>query len=121
MEDRADLRGPDLANAGSGVRTATEVQSSGPVSIEIAGIPLSIRSDKDPEQVHALAAYLNDKVATIQALAPSAPFEKLLMLASLTVVEELFDTQHELGDLRTVVEATVGHCLDLCDDVEQDL
>jgi cell division protein ZapA (FtsZ GTPase activity inhibitor) len=70
------------------------------VSIEIRGKRLSIRTDHDPEYVRELSRYVDDKIKELQMMAPSAPFEKLLMLASLTLAEELFEAQGELVDIK---------------------
>lgn len=70
------------------------------VSIEIRGKRLSIRTDHDPEYVRELSRYVDDKLRELQMMAPSAPFEKLMMLASLTLAEELFEAQGELVDLK---------------------
>ena len=65
------------------------------VEVEIRGKRLSVRTDHDPQRVHEMADYLDEKVRQLQAMAPSAPFDKLLMLASLTVVEELFEASED--------------------------
>ena len=70
------------------------------VSIEIRGKRLSIRTDHDPEYVRELSRYVDDKIKELQMMAPSAPFEKLLMLASLTLAEELFEAQSDLVDIK---------------------
>ena len=70
------------------------------VSIEIRGKRLSIRTDHDPEYVRELSRYVDDKINELQMMPPSAPFEKLLMLASLTLAEELFEAQGELVDIK---------------------
>ena len=86
--------------------TATQTQSqeagkgAGAVSVEIRGKRLSIKTSHDPEFVQQLARYVDNKVRSLQMAAPSAPFDKLLMLASMNVAEELFAAQEESAYLR---------------------
>lgn len=75
-------------------------RKAGTVSVEISGKRLSIRTDHDPIFVQQLARYVDDKLGQLQSMAPSAPFEKLMLLASLTLAEELFEAQDELVNLR---------------------
>lgn len=70
------------------------------VNVEIRGKRLAIRTDHDPVHVHQIANYLDTKLRDLQAQAPSAAFEKLLMLASMTIVEELFEVRAEMAHLR---------------------
>lgn len=83
--------------------TAKPASHAGAVTVEIRGKRLSIRTDHDPEYVMQLARYMDNKVRSLQTMAPSAPFEKLLMLASLNVAEELFDSQESLMRMRRAV------------------
>jgi len=88
------------------VRTSTtsESREMGRVEVELLGQTLSIRSDRDPEFVKRLAAYVDDKVAELREAAPQAPTDKLLMMTSLTVAEELFEVRSELEELQGEIE-----------------
>ena len=70
------------------------------VNVEIRGKRLAIRTDREPNYVHHIANYYDMKLRDLQAQAPTATFDKLLMLAGLMLVEELFDAQTELAHLR---------------------
>lgn len=85
------------------------------VNIEIRGKRLAIRTDHDPVYVHQIANYLDTKLRDLQAQAPSAAFEKLLMLASMTIVEELFDARAELAHLRHDVASRTEALISLLD------
>lgn len=91
-------------NARGGTATTQDRRQSrrqpGTVNIEIRGKRLALRTDHDPVFVHQLASYVDQKLANLQSMAPSAPFEKLMMLASLTLAEELFSAQGDLDGLR---------------------
>ncbi|MFB6350593.1 MAG: cell division protein ZapA [Bradymonadaceae bacterium] len=88
------------------VRTSTtsESRDMGRVEVEILGQSLSIRSDRDPEFVEQLAAYVDEKLDQLQEAAPQASTHKLLMMTSLTVAEELFEARSELDELQAEVE-----------------
>lgn len=48
-------------------------------------------------------------------MAPSAPLSKLLMLASMTVAEELFDARQEIDRLRDEITECTGTMFSLLD------
>ncbi len=97
--------GSDISNPQS-VRTSTasETREMDPVEVEIRGRTLSIRSDRDPEFVRQLAAYVDRKLGQLQNSAPQASTDKLLMMASLTVAEELFEARSELDQMQDEIE-----------------
>ena len=78
-------------------------RTAGAVSVDIRGKKLSIKTSHDPEFVQQLARYVDNKVRSLQMAAPSAPFDKLLMLASMNVAEELFAAQEESAHLRELI------------------
>jgi cell division protein ZapA (FtsZ GTPase activity inhibitor) len=85
------------------------------VSVEIRGKRLAIRTDHDPVYVHQIANYLDTKLRDLQAQAPSAAFEKLLMLASMTIIEELFDARADMAHLRRDVATKTSALIELLD------
>lgn len=95
--------------------------TTGSVQIEVRGQKLSLRSDKDPEIVREMAAYLDSKVAEIQNAAPAVSLDKLLMLAALTVTEELFDARTANKHLRKDVEKRVERALEAVEAAEAEL
>jgi cell division protein ZapA len=96
-------------------------QGGGSLQVDICGHSLAIRSDRDPEFVEDLAAFLDAKVRELREAAPTAPFEKILMLASLTVAEELFETREELGELQGQLRERTSAMLEMIDSVESRL
>lgn len=68
-----------------------------------------------------LADYVNGKVNNLKGMAPSVPVEKLLMLASLTIAEELFEARGETESLRATLKQRVDAAIALVDEVEADL
>ncbi len=109
----AQLRGASTSTSSS------EASESGPINIEIRGQRLTIRSDRDPAFVQQLANHIDRTFEELQSAAPSAPYNKLLMLASMTVAEELFETRQELHEIRDQLEETTESMFDLLDQVEQ--
>ncbi|GEM_PF-4164239 len=91
------------------------------VNVKIGGTKLSIKSDRDPRYVTELADYIDEKLDTLQKAAPSVSREKLMMLISLNVAEELFDAQGELRSLKESIQVAVGNCLNILDTAEDDV
>ena len=102
-------------------QTTTTEPPSGSVSVQIGGQKLTVKSDKDPQLVADIAAYVDEKVGTLRELAPSVALDKLLILASMTVAEELFDTRARLNFLETSLRDRVNNCLAVMDDVDADV
>lgn len=113
-----DTKSPGTRHASTST-TSAERDRSGPVTVEIQGQRLSIRSDREPSFVHGLADYVDEKVEALQKAAPTASMDKLLMLASLTVAEELFESRQELRQLRRQVEERTASMAELIDEIEQ--
>lgn len=80
--------------------TTTTARQASPVTVEIRGKRLSIRTDHEHDHVLQLARYVDSTVRSLQTAAPNAPFEKLLMLASLNIAEELFEAQEAVVRMR---------------------
>ncbi len=99
--------------------TTNEANGSGPISINVGGQSLTIRSDQDPSFVQGLARYINHTLEDLQAAAPTAPMNKLLILASMTVAEELFETREELRNTRTRLKETTESMYELIDQARQ--
>lgn len=98
--------------------STTETQPSRPVSIEIGGTKLSVKSDKDPAYVQGLAAYLDAKVAELRAAAPTVTLDKVLMLVSMTIVEELFEARERVENFEGELQERLEVCLALLDEVD---
>lgn len=79
---------------------APRARKAQPISVKIGGQTLSIRTTHQADFVQALAGHIDEKVAELNQMAPSASFPKLLMLASMTVAEELFEARQEIDRLR---------------------
>lgn len=105
----------DKVTTATSSRTTT---SSETVSVEIRGQKLNVRSNHDPDFVRQLASHIDHKVADIQENAPTVPLSKLLILASMTVAEELFEARAELEQLRGTIEERTDAMMSLLEQVE---
>lgn len=104
-----------------GTQTTSAAQESKPVSVEIRGQRLSIRSNHDPAFVESLAEHIDGKVAELQKAAPAVSLSKLLMLASMTVAEELFEARHEIDRLRDEITDRTDAMLALLEEADGDI
>ena len=59
------------------------------VTLTIAGQPLSLRTDADEATLNAMSALVNDRIQQVQNAAKGAPPQRVLILAVLTLAEEL--------------------------------
>ncbi len=103
-------------SAATSVETRRESQR---ITIEIQGQSLTIRSDREPTFVKRLARHIDETIEELQSAAPRAPSNKLLMLASLTVAEELFEARQRLDRTEEELKATAQTLRDLIDQVEE--
>lgn len=89
------------------------------MTVEIRGQRITIRTDRDPEFVQRLARYVDGTLEELHKAAPTVPNDKLLLLAGLTVAEELFETREQLEQMQTKLDETAQTMFDLIDQVEQ--
>ena len=98
---KSSQKGSQVSTATSPSRqTQPRMSRSDTVNVEVRGKRLAIRTDHDPVYVHQIANYLDVKLKDLQTQAPSAAFEKLLMLASMNIIEELFEVRADMAHLR---------------------
>lgn len=111
--DRQDVRTSTTSET-----KPTESRETGRVDVEIQGQTLTIRSDRDPEVVRELAQYVDTKVREIRDAAPRASNDKLLMMTSLTVAEELFEAREEIDELQDEIQNRVAEMRQLIEQLE---
>lgn len=93
--------------------TKSETRESTSVDVTIQGKSLSLKSDRDESFVKELANYVDQKLETFSQAAPKAPTDKLLMMVSLTITEELFEAEAEADELRDEVAERTEKLRDL--------
>ena len=69
------------------------------VTVQIAGLRYSLRTDEDDRTVKALAAYVDGKIREIQRQAKVPDTQSVAVLTALQIAEELFAERRE--SLRT--------------------
>lgn len=75
-------------------------------TVRILGEPFRIRGG-DPEEVAAIAQFVDGKLSEIRSRNENLPLRNLLILASLNIAEDLFRERKEHEDLvRTVEDRT---------------
>jgi len=107
------------ANQNVQTSTTAEKRELGPVDVEIQGKSLSIRSDRDPEVVEHLADYIDETLGELREAAPGAPTDKLLMMASLKVAEELFEARSEIENLRGQIQERAAEMRNLIEKFDE--
>lgn len=112
-------QGPKSASQTTTTESTTTAEAV-QVQVQVGGVALSLRSSKDPSLVHDIAAYVNEKVDTVKAAAPSVRIDKALMLASLNVAEELFEARARVLELETALQTHVDACLAVITEMERD-
>ena len=90
---------------GAGSPTTTRVE------VKLLGQSLTLRTGAPPEYVRSLAAYVEDRVATIQRSGVRDP-STAVMLAALDIVDELFRAREDRArgehDVRARLDALVA-------------
>ncbi len=82
---------------------------------------MQVRSDRDPAFVQSLAHHIDDTVEQLRRGAPSAPHDKLLMMASMTVAEELFEARRELRQVQHKLREKTESMFELIDQIEEEM
>ena len=118
VEARVTSHGSRSSNVDNVDTATSSKETPQKVDVKIRGQKLSVRSDRDPEFVQKLADHIDEKVSELQKGAPTVPLSKLLMLASMTVAEELFEARDQIDHLREAVRDRTDAVLELLDELE---
>jgi cell division protein ZapA (FtsZ GTPase activity inhibitor) len=86
------------------------------VELSILGQTLALRSAASPEHLRALAAYVEDRVATLRRSGVADP-GRALILAALDITDELFRAREEEGHRVEDIEARLTKLVALLDKV----
>jgi cell division protein ZapA len=70
------------------------------VTVQIAGLRYSLKSDDDDRTIKALAAYVDAKIRDIQKHAKVPDTQAVAVLTALQIAEELFTERREASELR---------------------
>ena len=82
------------------------------VTVQIAGLRYSLKSDDDDRTIKALAAYVDGKIRDIQKLAKVPDTQAVAVLAALQIAEELFAERRGSAELRKKIREKSQSLLD---------
>lgn len=75
------------------------------IDLNIAGYALTVQSDRSPERLERLGAMVNEKVREIQKGGSTTNYLNVILLASITMADELLELRERLEAERTRNEA----------------
>ena len=75
------------------------------IDVEISGQKYIIKSDAEEEYIHEIADYLNRKIEEVSLTTKTVDTLNLVILAALNIVNDLFRTRSEQGELKQWVES----------------
>jgi cell division protein ZapA (FtsZ GTPase activity inhibitor) len=90
--------------------------TAGRVELSLLGQTLTVRTEAPPEYVRELAAYLEDRVASLTAAGVKDPLAALT-LAALDITDELFRTRQDAVKQEGDVGARLGALVKLLDEL----
>jgi cell division protein ZapA len=93
------------------------MSTNGVVIVDIAGHQFPIRSSLDEKYVTALAAYVEQKMATAATTAPTSDTVRLAILVALNIADELFRTRDQQSVARGELNDRALRLERLVDDV----
>jgi cell division protein ZapA (FtsZ GTPase activity inhibitor) len=82
------------------------------VTVQIAGLRYSLKTDDDDRTVKALAAYVDGKIRDIQKQAKVPDTQAVAVLTALQIAEELFTERRESLELRKRIREKSQSLLD---------
>lgn len=65
------------------------------MTVEVAGQKLTLRTDAGEEYLHALAAFVNEKIAEVKTSTRTFSTHALAILAALNIADELFQARDQ--------------------------
>ena len=82
------------------------------VSVQIAGLRYSLKTDDDDRMVKALASYVDGKIREVQKHSRSPDTQAVAVLTALQIAEELFNERRETSELRKKIREKSQSLLD---------
>ena len=106
-------RQPDSARCHARRRSRVRVSAvKRSVTVQIAGLRYSLKTDDDDRTVKALAAYVDGKIRDIQRQAKVPDTQAVAVLTALQIAEELFAERRESLELRKRIREKSQSLLD---------
>lgn len=91
--------------------------SSRSVTVEIAGLPLPVRTTASAEEVERVEALVNTRVRMVQKNAQAQPLHNHLALVALSLAQELLTLQETQAQTQADAHALARSLLETLDDV----
>lgn len=85
------------------------------VQIEILGRRYALQSDRDPDHVRTVAAYVDEQLLEVSGGRPSAVQRDHAILAALNIASELFLLRERSGELAASVDRRLQSIVALID------
>jgi cell division protein ZapA len=82
------------------------------VSVQIAGVRYSLKTDEDERWVKSIAAFVDTKMRDVQKHTRTVDTQSVAVLAALQVAEELFAERRDAGELRKSIREKSQSLLD---------
>ena len=83
--------------------------------MSIAGFDFSVRTDAKPKYVRELASYVEQKIEEAESSGKSVSTQNLVMLAAMSITDELRQLEADQRDLRKDVRERSKRILDTLD------
>ena len=82
------------------------------VSVQIAGVRYSLKTDEDERWVKSIAAFVDTKMRDVQKHTRTVDTQSVAVLAALQVAEELFAERRDTRELRKSIREKSQSLLD---------
>lgn len=99
--------------------TSPDTSTNETVEIVIQGKRLSVRTDRDPAFIEELADYVDETIESISGQVPNAPTDKVMLMAIMTIGEELFEAKGDNRALRRKLRERAEAMDELLDEWER--
>jgi cell division protein ZapA len=82
------------------------------VTVQIAGLRYSLKTDDEDRMVKALASYVDGKIREVQKHSRTPDTQAVAVLTALQIAEELFNERRETSELRKKIREKSQSLLD---------
>lgn len=86
-----------------------------PVTLEIAGERLSLRTDRDEAFLQELAAYVSSQIETLRGSARNVAIQHVYLLVALKLADELYDERERSAALMSELADRSKRMIDMVD------
>jgi cell division protein ZapA len=82
------------------------------ITVQIAGLKYSLKSDEDDRLVKSLAAYVDGKIREVQKASKTPDTQAVAVLTALQIADELFKERRGTSELRKRIREKSQSLLD---------